>query len=139
MTQQQILPEQIAGGIPEPGGGAGGFVIPAYIEGEIATIVGDQRFYNPAGVDLEIVQVSVGQSIGPSGGPNIYDLNVNGTTVFTNQSNRPTVAIEGHQATVGAIDVTLWPSDGYISWDVDLVGTTSPGSLATLTVLAVPA
>lgn len=121
------------------GGGAFSFVVPAYIEGEIATIVGDQRFYNPAGVDLVIQMVSVGQSVGPSGGPNIYDLNVNGITVFTDQSHRPTVAIDGHQAVVGAIDAPAWPANGYISWDVDLIGTTSPGSLATLTVLAVPA
>lgn len=70
----------------------------------------------------------------PVGADAVFDVDVDGTTIFTNQANRPRIAdgtLESVPATPG---VTLVPAGARVTVDVDQVGTLSPGSDAMVTI-----
>lgn len=58
----------------------------------------------------------------------IFDVNKNGTTIFTTQGNRPTIAISGNADNASVPDVTAFAAGDYITVDVDQVGSTIQGS-----------
>lgn len=64
----------------------------------------------------------------PTGATFIIDVNKNGTTVFTTQGSRPTIAISGNASTTTAPDVTAVAAGDRITYDVDQVGSTIAGS-----------
>lgn len=65
----------------------------------------------------------------PTGASIKCDVNKNGTTIFTTQGNRPTIAISGTDSgAVTAPDVTTAAAGDYITIDVDQVGSTIAGS-----------
>ena len=55
----------------------------------------------------------------PSGSAAIFDVNIDGTTAYTTQGNRPTVAAAGYLSTVTVPDVTAWDTGSYLTVDVD--------------------
>ena len=55
----------------------------------------------------------------PSGSAAIFDVNIDGTTAYTTQGNRPTVAAAGYLSTVTVPDVTAWDTGSYLTIDVD--------------------
>lgn len=63
----------------------------------------------------------------PSGviGDLTADLNVNGTTVFTTQSNRPVIASGAVYGFTTTFDDTTWGNGEYLTMDIDTVGTAS--------------
>jgi hypothetical protein len=69
----------------------------------------------------------------PVGADLIVDVNRNGTTIFTTQSNRPKI-LDGGGSVPGTPDVTILFS-GYLTVDVDQVGSTTPGSDITVAVV----
>lgn len=64
----------------------------------------------------------------PTGAALIVDINKNGTTLFTTQGNRPTVAVSTNLASTTAPNVTTFVNGDYISVDVDQIGSTVAGS-----------
>lgn len=83
----------------------------------------------PVDINCEIVSVVARVSTAPTGAAVIVDLNRNGTTVFTNQANRPAIA-DGSKSSivVTSMDVvTLAPGD-YLTVDIDQIGSTIAGS-----------
>jgi hypothetical protein len=58
------------------------------------------------------------------------DVNIGGTTVFTTQGNRPSIAISGNTSTAGNSDAaaSTLASGGYLTVDVDQIGSTVAGS-----------
>jgi hypothetical protein len=57
------------------------------------------------------------------------DVNHNGTTIFTTQSNRPTIAASGFYDESGTADGDVTVAAGeYLTVDVDQVGSTIAGS-----------
>ena len=83
----------------------------------------------PIDIDCEIVSVIARCSTAPTGAAVIVDLNRNGTTVFTTQSNRPSISAGSNSSiVVTSMDVvTLAPGD-YLSVDIDQIGSTIAGS-----------
>jgi hypothetical protein len=78
-------------------------------------------------------RASVGTA--PTGSSIIADVNKNGTTIFTTQANRPTIAISGN--TSGAVtnmNVSALSAGDYLTVDVDQVGSTVAGADLTITV-----
>lgn len=67
-------------------------------------------------------------STAPTGASVIFDINKNGTTIFTTQGNRPTVAISGTTSTTTLPDVTAFAAGDYMGVDVDQIGSTIAGS-----------
>lgn len=118
----------VATGIEDAVGGSGGAGVVAFsVPGGLGTSVGAARIYNDTGqaMTIESVRASVGTA--PSGAQVIVDVNLNGVTIFTTQANRPTIAIGGNtnKATPA---VTSWPDGGYLTVDIDQVGSTVAGA-----------
>lgn len=77
--------------------------------------------------------VAVGKA--PTGASVIFDVNKNGTTIFTTQGNRPTIAISATVSAALAVpNVVSLAAGDVLTVDVDQIGSTLAGSLATLTI-----
>ena len=98
------------------------------ISGNLVAGAGAFRWYVDR--DLTIENVSVCVSTAPTGSTVIFDVNKNGTTIFTNQANRPTIAISGFTDLTSTPDVTTLASGDYITVDVDQIGSTVSGANA---------
>lgn len=57
----------------------------------------------------------------------IVDVNLNGTTIFTTQGNRPTLTSGSVAVKSAAPDVTSWPDGQYLTVDIDQGGTGAAG------------
>ncbi len=93
--------------------------------------------YNDTGSALTITAVRVTVAGAPTGSSIIIDININGTTIFTNQANRPTIAISG--TTSGRLtnmDVTTFNNGSYLSVDIDQIGSTYAGNDLTVQIQA---
>lgn len=65
----------------------------------------------------------------PTGQALLVDVNKNGTTIYTTQSNRPTIAAGANSGGPGATpDVTALVAGDYLTIDIDQIGTTVAGS-----------
>jgi len=87
---------------------------------------GTDLWYPP--YDLTLVTARASVPTAPTGASIKVDVNKNGTTVFTDQSHRPTIAISGNTALDGGIDVVDVAIGDYLSFDIDQVGSTIHGS-----------
>jgi hypothetical protein len=63
------------------------------------------------------------------------DVNLNGTTIFTTQANRPAVTAGTNGGSLAAPNVTAVPNGGYLVVDVDQVGSGTPGADITVGVI----
>lgn len=93
--------------------------------GELATGQGAFRFYFSGAFTIQSVRASV--STAPTGSSLIVDVNLNGTTIFTGGTGRPTIAAGDNTAT-GTPAVTAVASGDYLTVDIDQIGSTVPGS-----------
>jgi len=84
---------------------------------------------------LTIVKVKVVVKTAPTGAALIVDVNKAGTTIFTTQGNRPTIAISGTQADSGTPDVTALAEGDKLTIDIDQVGSTIAGADLTVEVV----
>jgi hypothetical protein len=88
---------------------------------------GTARFRFPAAAT--IIGVSMAINTAPTGASLIADVNKNGTTIFTTQANRPSIAISANATASPAVpDVTAYAAGDYVTIDVDQVGSTIAGS-----------
>lgn len=95
--------------------------------GVLTVKTGTSRFPIKGGTfQIQTVAVMVGTA--PTGAAVIVDVNKNGTTIYSNQANRPTVAISGTSATVGAHAATTVTDGDYLTVDIDQIGSTIAGS-----------
>lgn len=99
--------------------------------GEIAVGAGLVRFPFPFVATL--VSVTAGIATPPTGAALIVDVHRNGTTIFSTQANRPTIAA-GANATAAAPtpNTTAMAVGDYLTVDIDQVGSTVPGSNLTV-------
>jgi len=96
---------------------------------------GVHRLYNDSGLTRTISKVRSAVGTAPTGATLIVDVLMGGTTIFTTQGNRPTIAISGNTAT-GIPDVTSWADGTYLTVNVAQVGSTVAGSDLTVSVNA---
>ncbi|MEU8272606.1 hypothetical protein AB0B89_36335 [Sphaerisporangium sp. NPDC049002] len=104
--------------------------------GTLAVSVGTFRLYNDTGETLTLKAVRTSVGVAPAGASVLVDINVDGATVFSTQSNRP--AIAAGNFTSGAVRTmnTISIADGsYFTVDVDAIGTTVAGSDLTVQIL----
>lgn len=101
-------------------------VFPFTMQNDLEAVPGTTRVPIDGVAGIESVQAMVGTA--PTGSSVIIDVNINGTTIFTEQANRPTIA--AGDFTSGAVTVmnvtTLSPGD-YLTVDVDQIGSGAPG------------
>lgn len=94
--------------------------------GYLSTGTGIGRILFPLSVD--ILSVTTACYATPTGSSIIVDINKNGTTLFTTQGNRPTIAIGANASTPMIPAITRVGGGEYITCDIDQVGSTLPGS-----------
>lgn len=75
--------------------------------------------------DMEIKQIKCVVGIAPDTNSLILDINKNGSTIYTNQGNRPTIAVSATSATATLPDVVAISAGDIISLDIDQNGGTS--------------
>lgn len=80
------------------------------------------------GVAGEIVDVRAYLDTAPTGATFIADVNKNGTTIFTTQAARPTIAISGNASSTTAPAVTAVAAGDRLTVDVDQIGSSVAGS-----------
>lgn len=101
-------------------------------EGTLTVAAGKGRYYLPYAITLLGIRSAVNTA--PTGAAVLVDVNKNGTTVFTTQGNRPSIAISGFVSSeVTNMDVTAVAAGDYLSVDIDQIGSTLAG--ADLTVM----
>ena len=88
---------------------------------------GAGRYPVPAATTIKYVLVTA--STAPTGADLILDVNLNGTTIFTTQGNRPKVVAGTHsQSATPTPDTTTVSAGDYLTVDIDQVGSTIAGS-----------
>jgi hypothetical protein len=90
-----------------------------------------QALLNRGGV---ITAVSAYLDTAPTGAAFIVDVKQNGTTLFTTQGNRPTIAISGNASTTTLPDITTVSRGDRISVDVAQIGSGTAGSDLTVAI-----
>ena len=109
-------------------------IITFSISGDLAVGLKNHRFYPPFDITISDMVLSVGTA--PTGAAILVDVNRSGTTIFTTQGNRPTVAVSGFVDTAAVPDVTTVTTSQYLQVEVDQVGSTVAGADAVLTIRA---
>jgi len=106
---------------------AGPWTMSGSLSGKVGA--GVFSWYNESGYPVYIRSVRAVVGTAPTGSSIIVDVNINGTTAFTTQANRPTIAISGTTSgKVTNMNVLAVPDGGRISVDIDQVGSTVAGS-----------
>lgn len=106
-----------------------GKIIPFSNTGTLAVQTGTHRLYNDSGATWTIISVRASVGIAPTGASIIIDVNKNGSTIFTTQANRPTIAIAGNTSgKITNMNVTTIADGEYLTVDVDQVGSTVNGA-----------
>jgi hypothetical protein len=103
--------------------------------GTLTTGTGVFRLYNRSGVTRTISTVTASVGTQPTGASILVDVNISGTTIFTTQSNRPTIAVSTNEDQSGTPDVTAWTSGSYLTIDIDQIGSTVAGANLVVTVV----
>jgi hypothetical protein len=103
--------------------------------GPLVVKVGTGRFYNDTGVNLSIMSVRATVAVAPTGSAVKVDVNIGGTTVFTTQANRPTIPAGSLTDLADAVNVATLPPGGYLTVDVDEVGSSTPGTDLTVNIV----
>jgi hypothetical protein len=94
----------------------------------VAVATGALRWYNDTGRTLAFVATRATVGTQPTGASLIVDVNVDGTTIFTTQASRPTIAASTNTDQGETSDVTTIANGSYLTVDVDQVGSNTPGS-----------
>jgi hypothetical protein len=103
--------------------------------GVLAVGAGAFRWYNRSGRTLTFDSITASVGTAPTGAAVIVDVNKGGTTIYTTQANRPTIAVgtNTHDDTT-APNITTIADNEYLTIDIDQVGSTIAGSDLTVQV-----
>jgi hypothetical protein len=97
-----------------------------HIKGDLNTTTGKQAIRMPfAG---EITFVTAALVTAPVGATAIVDLHKNGTTMYTTQGNRPTIAAGSTYVTASLPDVKIWAAGDVLQLEVDQKGSSTDGA-----------
>lgn len=101
--------------------------------GVLNPVPGGHKYFVQGGGTWEFdsMVIAVGQS--PIGSPVVVDVNLNGVSIYANQSNRPSIPPGSSFATGGIPDTMTFDSGDFFTFDLDEVGNIFPGSDLTLT------
>lgn len=104
-------------------------VLPYSYLGTLSVATGTFRLYNDGSTTWTIAGVRASVGTAPAGASIIIDIKVNGTTIFTTQANRPTIAAASNTSgNVTNMDVTTVAAGNYLTVDIAQVGSTTAGS-----------
>ncbi len=75
-----------------------------------------------------IQQVDASVKTAPTGADLLCDININGTTIWSTQTNRITIAATANTGTQTTFNTTTFASGDYFTIDLDIVGSTIAGA-----------
>lgn len=97
--------------------------------GNLEVVAGAFRLYNDSGATWTITGVRASVGTAPTGASVIVDVNVDGTTIFTTQGNRPTIAVStSTSGLVTNMNTTSVATGSYLTVDIDQIGSTVTGA-----------
>jgi hypothetical protein len=102
------------------------------VTGPVTVATGKSRIYLEDNYIIETVRAAVNTA--PTGADLVVDVNKNGTTIYTTQSKRPSIAAGTNTDLGDTPDITTLAAGDYLTVDVDQVGSTAAGSDLTVTV-----
>ncbi|HUS26690.1 MAG TPA: hypothetical protein VMY99_05070 [Nevskiaceae bacterium] len=104
------------------------------VTGTLTTATGTARL--PIDGTYTIVGTRLMANTAPTGASIIVDVNKNGTTIYTTQGNRPTIAASANSGGPGSTpDVTSLAAGDYLTVDIDQIGSTIAGADLTVGVI----
>jgi hypothetical protein len=106
------------------------------VPGTLSVGTGRAKFYIPGPITLGNVRASVGTA--PTGADITIDVNKNGTTVFTTQTNRPKIFAGQTLVSTSTPNITEFAAGDYITVDIDTIGSLNPGSDLTVQIEFTP-
>lgn len=113
-----------------------GILFPFSRAGTLTTSTGTFRIYNDTGATLDIRGVRANVGTAPTGAAIIVDINIDGTTIFSTQGNRPTISISGNTSgKVTNMNTTTIADGSYFTVDCDQIGSTIAGADLTVQIL----
>ncbi len=121
--------------IPAVVSGMGRRIFTFTFDNEIDVYTGQIRMYNKFMADMTLTLVYLSVSQAPTGADIIVDINLNGTTVFTDQSHRPRIVAGATTGQSTTFDVPDFLEDDYLTMDIDQRGSTVRGSNLTVHVV----
>lgn len=96
--------------------------------GTLAVVTGAFRWYNDTGRTLTFLSARASVGTAPAGADILVDVNVNGTTVFSTQTNRPTISAGTNTGETTTFNTTTIADGSYLTVDIDQVGSTTEGA-----------
>lgn len=90
--------------------------------------------YPIKGGTFTILSIAARVSGAPTGSSVIIDINKNGSSIYGNQSYRPTVLDGTYEAVVGTHNVSQVVDGDYLSLDIDQVGSAIAGAYLTVVI-----
>lgn len=105
-----------------------------FYAGSVTAGAGTFRAYNDTGQTLTVSKIRASVATAPAGSALVVDVNLDGVTIFTGGTDRPSIAA-GASTDTGVPAVTAWPDGSYLTVDVDQVGSTTHGSDLVVTVV----
>jgi hypothetical protein len=102
-----------------------------YVDDTLSVESGAITFISPVACTVTGGKLTAGT--GPAGAALICDIHKNGTTLWTTQGNRPTIADGNTSATITAPDVTAIAQGDVLTLDIDQVGSGTAGENLSLT------
>jgi len=106
-----------------------------HIPGTLSVGASPMRIYNNFGASKTITKVMIAAPTAPTGAAIKVDVNLGGTTIFTNQAHRPEIVASANTGTTTDIDVPTWAANNYLTIDIDQVGSTIAGADLTVHVV----
>ena len=97
-----------------------------HIKGDLNTSTGKQAIRMPFAGKISYVTAAL--ITAPAGASAIVDLHKNGTTMYTTQGNRPTIAAGSTYVTATLPDVLTWAAGDVLQLEVDQKGSSTAGS-----------
>lgn len=97
-----------------------------YFSDALAVKAGVGRY--PTFVSGTIVGIRATINTAPTGASVIVDVNKNGTTMYSTQANRPTIAVSTNAVNATLPNTTTFSAGDYITVDCDQIGSTIAGS-----------
>lgn len=113
-------------------GGKAPFTFTFTVTGTLTVGTGKARM--PVHRPITIANIRANCGTAPTGAAILIDVNKNGTTLFTTQGNRTSIAVSGFADTASTPDVTTATTDDYITVDIDQIGSTIAGADLTVTI-----
>ena len=97
-----------------------------HIKGDLNTSTGKQAIRMPFAGKISYVTAAL--ITAPVGASAIVDLHKNGTTMYTTQANRPTIAAGSTYVTATLPDVLTWAAGDVLQLEVDQKGSSTDGA-----------